>query len=211
MRLGPLALTLSILLVAAVCVADEVDPYLWLEDVEGARALEWAKQRSKTDTAELEAVPQYAPIHEKLLKIYNSKDRIPMPEVEGPWVYNFWQDTDHVRGLWRRTTRDSYVTDAPRWETVIDVDMLAKDENENWVWKGANGLFPKYDRFMVTLSRGGGDASVIREFDATTRTLLEVNEPGCLMLGYVSAELIGRDMQILSSGLSPYTREEALA
>jgi len=173
MRLGRYALTLSILLVAAVCFAEEVDPYLWLEDVEGAKALEWVKQRSKTDTAELEAVPQYAPIHEKLLKIMNSKDRIPMPEVHGPWVYNFWQDADHVRGVWRRTTRDSYVTAAPTWETVIDVDQLAKDENENWVWHGANGLYPKYNRFMVTLSRGGGDASVVREFDATTKTFVK--------------------------------------
>lgn len=173
MRLGRYALTLSILLVAAVCFAEEVDPYLWLEDVEGAKALEWAKERSKADTAELEAVPQYAPIHEKLLKIYNSKDRIPMPEVHGPWVYNFWQDADHVRGVWRRTTRDNYVTAAPKWETVIDVDQLAKDENENWVWHGANGLPPKNDLFMVTLSRGGGDASVVREFDARTKAFVK--------------------------------------
>ncbi len=173
MRLGPFALTLAMILMAAICVAGEVDPYLWLEDVEGAKALEWVKQRSKTDTAELEAVPQFAPIHEKLLKVYNSKDRIPMPNVEGPWVYNFWQDQEHVRGVWRRTTRDSYVTDAPTWETVIDLDQLAKEENENWVWGGANGLPPKYDRFMVTLSRGGGDASVIREFDATAKTFVK--------------------------------------
>ncbi len=170
MRLERSALTLAVLLIAAVCVADETDPYLWLEEVEGAKALEWVTQRSKTDTAELEAVPQYTSIHEKLLKIYNSKDRIPMPSVQGPWVYNFWQDQEHVRGIWRRTTRDSYVTETPKWETVIDLDVLAKEENENWVWGGANGLFPKYDRFMITLSRGGGDAAVIREFDATTKT-----------------------------------------
>jgi prolyl oligopeptidase len=173
MRLGRFALILSLLLVTAVCLADEVDPYLWLEEIDGEKALEWVKQRSKTDTAELEAVPQFAPLHEKLLKIYNSKDRIPMPEVRGPWVYNFWQDVDHVRGIWRRTTRDQYVTDAPTWETVIDVDQLAKDENENWVWHGASGLYPRYDRFMVTLSRGGGDASVVREFDATTKTFVK--------------------------------------
>ena len=173
MRIERFALTLSIVLVAAVCLAEEVDPYLWLEDVEGDKALEWVKQRSKTDTAELEAVPQYAPIHEKLLKIFNAKDRIPNPEVRGPWIYNFWQDADHVRGIWRRTTRDQYVTESPSWETVIDVDQLAKDENENWVWHGANGLPPKYDRFMVTLSRGGGDASVIREFDATTKAFVK--------------------------------------
>lgn len=173
MRLGRYALTLSILVIAAVCLADEVDPYLWLEEVDGAKALEWVKQRSKTDTAELEAVPQFAPIHEKLLTIYNAKDRIPSPEVRGPWIYNFWQDPDHVRGIWRRTTRDSYVTESPNWETVIDVDQLAKDENENWVWHGADGLPPKYDRFMVTLSRGGGDASVVREFDPATKTFIK--------------------------------------
>jgi prolyl oligopeptidase len=173
MRLGRFALTLSILLVAAVCFADDVDPYLWLEDVEGAKALEWVKQKSAADTKELEAVPQFAPIHEKLLKIFNSKDRIPFPQVRGPWIYNFWQDQDHVRGIWRRTTRDQYVTESPNWETVIDLDKLAADEKENWVWKGADGLPPKYEHFMVTLSRGGGDASVVREFDATTKTFVK--------------------------------------
>jgi len=173
MRLDRFALTLAILLVATPGVAQETDPYLWLEEVEGAKALEWVNQRSKTDTAELEAVPQFAPIHEKLLKIFNSKDRIPMPQVNGPWIYNFWQDEQHVRGVWRRTTRDQYVTAAPQWETVIDLDQLATEENENWVWQGASGLPPKYDRFMVTLSRGGGDASVLREFDATTKTFVK--------------------------------------
>ncbi len=173
MRLGRFALTLSVLLVAAVCFADDVDPYLWLEDVDGAKALEWVKQKSAADTKELEAVPQFAPIHEKLLKIFNSKDRIPFPQVRGPWIYNFWQDQDHVRGIWRRTTRDQYVTESPNWETVIDLDKLAADENENWVWKGADGLPPKYEHFLVTLSRGGGDASVVREFNATTKTFVK--------------------------------------
>ena len=173
MRFGRFALTLFILLVASVCVADEVDPYLWLEDVDGAKALEWVKARSAKDTAELEAVPEFEPIHQKLLEIYNSSDRIPSPAVRGPWIYNFWRDANHVRGLWRRTTRDQYLTESPNWETVLDLDKLAKDENENWVWKGASGLPPEYVHFMISLSRGGGDATVYREFDATTKSFVE--------------------------------------
>ena len=170
MRIGKLALTLIILILAAsVCFAGEEDKYLWLEEVEGKKALKWVKERSAEDTAEIEAVPEFAPIHEKLLEIYNSQDRIPYPRLRGAWIYNFWQDKDHVRGIWRRTFLDQYLTDSPAWETVLDLDALAEAENENWVWKGATGLPPDYTHFMVNLSRGGGDAVVIREFDAAAK------------------------------------------
>jgi prolyl oligopeptidase len=173
MRPVRFALIVMLLLVATSLVAGDEDPYLWLEDVEGEDALEWVVQRSEDDTAEIEAVPEFAPIHEKLLEIFNSSDRIPYPQVRGTWIYNFWQDKDHVRGIWRRTTREQYVTKSPEWETVIDLDALAEAEGENWVWKGAQGLPPKYERFMVTLSRGGGDAAVRREFDAKTKSFVE--------------------------------------
>ncbi len=173
MRFGRFALTLILLLVATVSVADDVDPYLWLEEVDGDKALTWVKERSAKDTAEIEAVPVFKPIKEKLMQIYNSSDRIPDPEVRGEWIYNFWQDKDHVRGIWRRTSRAEYVKASPNWETVIDLDQLATSEKENWVWKGAQGLPPEYKHFMVTLSRGGGDASVVREFDATTKAFVE--------------------------------------
>jgi len=173
MHFGKLMLTFVILLAATACLADEVDPYLWLEEVDGAKALEWVKARSAKDTAELEAVPEFAPMHEKLIEIFNSSDRIAYPSVQGKWIYNFWQDKDHVRGIWRRTTREQYVTDSPQWETVIDLDALATEENENWVWKGADGLPPDYNRFMVTLSRGGGDAAVVREFDAVSKSFVK--------------------------------------
>lgn len=169
MRLANILLVATILLTAAVGLADETDPYLWLEEVEGEKALEWVKERSATDTAELEAVPEYAEIHERLLEIFNSSDRIPYPAVRGDWAYNFWQDKDHVRGIWRRTKVDQYVTGDPQWEIVLDLDALATAEDENWVWKGAMGLYPDYKRFLVTLSRGGGDASVTREFDSVTK------------------------------------------
>jgi prolyl oligopeptidase len=173
MRIGRLALAVIVLFMATVCVAADKDPYLWLEEVEGKKALKWVKERSAKDTAELEAVPEFTAIHEQLLEIFNSTDRIPYPRVRGAWIYNFWQDKDHVRGIWRRTFLDQYLTDSPAWETVLDLDALAEAEGENWVWKGATGLPPDYTHFMVRLSRGGGDAVVIREFNSSSKTFVE--------------------------------------
>ena len=169
-----LSITILITLLATtIAVAADEDPFLWLEDVEGEKALEWVKARSAADTAEIEAVPEFAGLHEKLLEIYNSSDRIPSPGIRGAWVYNFWQDADHVRGIWRRTFLSEYVKESPAWETVLDVDKLAEDEDENWVWKGASCLAPEYRHCLVTLSRGGGDASVRREFDAAAKAFVE--------------------------------------
>src|SRR5262249_7956318 len=196
MRIGRIALTLLLLLIATVVVADDVDPYLWLEDVDGEKALAYVRAKSAKDTAELEAVPEYKPIHDKLLEIYNASDRIPDPDVEGAWVYNFWQDKDHVRGIWRRATRAEYAKDTPAWETVLDLDQLAASEKENWVWKGASGLAPDYKRFMVNLSRGGGDAVVVREFDATTKKFVE----GGFALKEAKSDVAWRDQNSLWIG-----------
>ncbi len=161
------------LLAAGGGLAADDDPYLWLEEVEGEKAVEWVEKRSAEDTAELEEVPEFEPIHEELLEILNSRDRIPYAGFRGEWLYNFWQDEDHVRGVWRRTFLDSYVTGDPAWETVLDVDALAAAEGENWVWKGGFSLPPDHRRAMVVLSRGGGDASVYREFDLVTRQFVD--------------------------------------
>jgi prolyl oligopeptidase len=161
------------LFAAAVCVAADEDPYLWLEEVEGEKALSWAKEKSAADTTVIEAVPEFEEIHARLLEIYNSRDRIPTPGIRGAWIYNFWRDADHVRGIWRRTFLDEYVKEAPAWETVLDLDALAEAENENWVWKGASCLAPEYRHCMLTLSRGGADAAVRREFDATAKAFVE--------------------------------------
>ncbi len=174
MRISSLAvLILFLLSLAAVTVAAGEDPYLWLEEVEGEKALAWVQERSNQDTAELEAVPEFQKIHEELLEIYNSSERIPYAGVAGEYLYNFWQDADHVRGIWRRTRLKSYLSDETEWELVLDIDALAEAEGENWVWKGAQGLYPEYTRYLVSLSRGGGDAVVVREFDATTKTWVE--------------------------------------
>lgn len=173
MRLQRLAVAALMLLAANVCEAQTQDPYLWLEEIDSDSALTWVKQRSASDTAELEAVPEFTPIHERLIEIYNSSDRIPDPDVRGDMIYNFWQDENHVRGIWRRTSREEYLTESPDWETVLDLDALADAEEENWVWKGASGLPPDYTRFLITLSRGGGDAAVVREFDAVARAFID--------------------------------------
>jgi prolyl oligopeptidase len=167
------ALILLVLLTTAAGYAADKDPYLWLEDVEGAKALKWVKERSARDTAELEAIPEFAPIHEELLEIFNSRERIPYAGMNGAWLYNFWQDADHVRGIWRRTFLDQYVQDDPAWETVLDLDALAQAEGENWVWHGAQGLPPDFTRYLVTLSRGGGDAAVTREFDSISKAFVD--------------------------------------
>ncbi|HOX24123.1 MAG TPA: prolyl oligopeptidase family serine peptidase [Candidatus Krumholzibacteria bacterium] len=152
--------------------AGDEDPYLWLEEVEGEKALEWVKARSAKDTAEIEAAPEFAAIHAELLEIFNSRERIPNPAIRGAWLYNFWQDAEHVRGVWRRTFLDQYLVESPAWEIVLDVDALAAAEGENWVWEGASFLPPDYRRCLVTLSRGGSDASVVREFDSATKTFV---------------------------------------
>ena len=145
------------------------DPYLWLEDVEGAKALAWVKQQDAVSRRELEAKPEFKPIHERLLAIYNSHERIPGVVKRGKWLYNFWQDDGHPRGIWRRATLAEYRKPAPAWETVIDIDKLSADEHVLWVWKGASCLYPDYRRCLVSLSRGGADAVEVREFDAVSR------------------------------------------
>ncbi|MDE2047616.1 MAG: S9 family peptidase [Betaproteobacteria bacterium] len=145
------------------------DPFLWLEDVTGDKALAWVRARNAESQKVLQARPEYAPAREKILDILNSKDKIPTVRRIGGYLYNLWQDEQHKRGLWRRTTLDEYRKRAPQWDTVIDLDALGKAENENWVWAGASCLGPQYTRCMVSLSRGGSDAKVTREFDLTTK------------------------------------------
>ena len=161
------------LFAATICVAADEDPYLWLEEVENEKALAWAKERSDADTSVIKETPEFAEIHARLLEIYNSRDRIPSPAIRGAWVYNFWRDAEHVRGIWRRTFLGEYVKDQPAWEIVLDLDALAEADGENWVWKGAGCLEPEYRQCMISLSRGGADATVEREFDTVAKAFVE--------------------------------------
>ena len=149
------------------------DPYLWLEEVEGDRALKWVHARNKECFDELEADERYGVFLSQAETLLNAKDRIPYGSIRGKYVYNFWQDAEHVRGIMRRTTPESYRLAKPEWETVLDIDALAKAEDENWVYKGTAWLAPDYERCLIKLSRGGTDASVHREFDTVAKRFVE--------------------------------------
>jgi prolyl oligopeptidase len=145
------------------------DNNLWLEEVASDQALDWVRERNAESERELGAQPGYAALRTRLKTILDAKERIPYVGRHNGLYYNFWRDADHPRGLWRRTTLESYRQPEPQWETVLDLDQLARDEDENWVWAGVSTLKPDGMRALVALSRGGGDAQVVREFDLAGR------------------------------------------
>lgn len=149
------------------------DPFLWLEDVLGERALAWVRERNSHAQATLQARPEYEPIRAGLLEVMNAKERIPQVTRRGDFLYNLWLDEDHKRGLWRRTSLAEYRNPQPAWETVLDLDALAAAEGENWVWGGAVGLPPAHARVLISLSRGGADAAVLREFDTVAKAFVD--------------------------------------
>ncbi|WP_433204677.1 prolyl oligopeptidase family serine peptidase [Dactylosporangium sp. CS-047395] len=148
------------------------DDFLWLEDVLGDRALDWVRERNAATTAELTGGERFTELYDGIRAVLDADDRIPMIAWHGERVYNLWKDGTHKRGLWRRTTLESYKRETPAWETVLDLDALAEAEGENWVWQGAtylrSGPLAGEHRCLVALSRGGADASVVREFDLDT-------------------------------------------
>ncbi|TLY66893.1 MAG: hypothetical protein E6K46_11845, partial [Gammaproteobacteria bacterium] len=148
------------------------DPYLWLEDVHGAKPLEWVKAQNARSAGILKADPSYHKDYEAILKVMDATDRIPYGDLEHQYVFNFWQDVEHPKGIWRRTTIADYAHSAPSWDILLDLDQLAKDEHENWVWKGAE-CTPALKRCLLHLSRGGGDAVVVRELDLAARAFVK--------------------------------------
>ncbi len=144
------------------------DPYIWLEDVESPRALDWVKEKNKSTLSVLEAAPNFELYRKRAFDILNDKSRIAYGNIQGNRVTNFWQDVNSVRGGWRMADMKSYLAGIPAWKTLIDVDVLAKAENKNWVWKGADCLAPDYRYCLVSLSNGGKDAVEVREFDTLT-------------------------------------------
>ncbi len=145
--------------------APSADPYLWLEDVTGEKALEWVKARNAETAKTLESGPAYKNLENGILQILDSAAKIPYISKSGLHYYNFWRDAQHPRGIWRRTTLAEYRKEDPTWEVVLDIDALGKSEKESWVFQGVQFLKPESRRCLVTLSRGGSDAAVIREFD----------------------------------------------
>jgi len=162
------------------------DPFAWLEDVEGSPALDWVRERN-AHSAEVLGGDRFATIEGEVREVLDSDDKIPHVSKVGDHYYNFWQDAGHERGLWRRTTLDSYRTDAPEWEIVLDLDALAEQEGESWVWHGASVLRPTPEQLaageprrhaLVDLSPGGSDADVTREFDLVTKQFVAPEDGG---------------------------------
>ena len=147
-------------------VAD--DPYLWLEDITGDDALDWVRAHNEPTLAKFGG-EEFEQMRTEALEVLDTDARIPYVRRRGDHLYNFWRDADNPRGLWRRTTLESYRTDEAHWDVILDVDALADAEDENWVWAGADVIEPDHALALITLSRGGSDAAVVREFDMRTR------------------------------------------
>jgi prolyl oligopeptidase len=191
----------GVVCLAAPAAAQHADPFLWLEEVEGRRALEWVEARNAATVAALTAHPAYAPIFERTVRILDSRDRIAFPSIIGDRLYNFWQDPANPRGIWRRTTWASYLGGAPSWETVLDIDALAAAESVPWAWGGATCLPPEFHYCLVRLSRGGADAVEIREFDMEARTFV----PGGFTLPEAkqSVAWVDRDALLVAGDFGP--------
>jgi prolyl oligopeptidase len=153
--------------------AQSGDPYQWLEDVEGERALAWVREHNERSLKQLQSDPRYQKFYDAAVAIAEDKSRIPYGSLRNGWIYNFWQDETNIRGIWRRTRLDSYQSAAPVWETLLDLDALAKAEGKSWVYKGVFCLPPEGRQCLVKLSDGGKDASVYREFDVDTRSFVK--------------------------------------
>jgi len=150
---------------------DIADPYLWLEDVTGEQSLDWVRAHNDGSVEEF-AGDDFEAMRATAREVLDTDARIPYVRRRGEYLYNFWRDAANPRGLWRRTTVDSYRTDSPEWDVVIDLDELARADDENWVWGGANVIEPHHTRALISLSRGGSDAVVVREFDMATRKFI---------------------------------------
>ena len=148
---------------------DADDPYIWLEEIQGERALAKVDQWNADTEAVLTAQPEYPLAKAWAKQILDDTRQIALPDaIQGDMVTNLWRDADNPRGLWRIASLESYIAGAPEWRVLIDVDKLGEDEGQSWVWHGANCLAPEYARCLIALSPGGTDADVVREFDVTT-------------------------------------------
>ena len=171
------ALAAALAFTAAPLAAQETDaddPYIWLEEIQGERALAKVDQWNADTEAVLTAQPEYPLAKAWAKQILDDTRQIAMPDaIMGDQVTNLWRDADNPRGLWRIASLDSYMAGAPEWRVLIDVDRLGEEEGESWIWHGADCLAPEYTRCLISLSPGGTDADVVREFDIGTGAFVE--------------------------------------
>lgn len=168
---GAAALTLAACTTVTTPRSDD-DPYIWLEDVHGAKALSWVEGENAKAKTRLDGDKRFAAYRREALAIFTAKDRLSMPEFRADGVDNIWQDDAHPHGLWRHSPLAAYRAGRAKWSTVLDLDALSKAEKKNWFWKGADCLAPEDRLCLVQLSDGGGDAIEIREFDAEAKAFV---------------------------------------
>ena len=189
---------------AGVAAADD---HLALEQVDGAEAMAFVAEENRKSLAVLTGDPRYETFRAEAQAILTATDRIPSPSFLGDGVGNFWQDATNPKGVWRRTTLESYRTATPQWETLLDIDALSKAEGKDWVFKGADCLAPDETRCLINLSDGGKDAVVVREFDTTTKTFLD--DGFSLPEGKHRIEWLDRDTLLVATDFGAGTMTES--
>ena len=182
-------------------LAEPEDPYLWLEDISGQRAMDWVRARNAETARALEDGAEYRALEAGILEVLDSTAKIPYVAKAGAFYYNFWRDAGHPRGLWRRTTLAEYRKPEPAWEVLLDLDALGAAEGQSWVFHGARFLRPGFDRCLLLLSPGGSDATVVREFDPGRRAF--VADGFTLPLAKTSVGWIDRDALFVGTDTGP--------
>lgn len=153
-------------------LGDPNDPYGWLEDIEGKKSLDWVKRQNEKSVSVLGQGKRFTRLETLALEVLEAEDKIPKIEIKGNYLVNFWQDPVNVRGIWRRTSLEQFKDKDTEWDVLLDIDLLAKKENEDWYFREANCLGPQYEICLVSLSKGGKDAVVVREFNTKTKTFI---------------------------------------
>jgi prolyl oligopeptidase len=199
--------TLSCLNARAQNLTEPADKYQWLEDVSGERSMAWVNAENERSAKALDVGPVYTALAETALKVLESPTRLPSPQFRVGEVYNTWQDAQHVRGILRRTSLDSYLNDQPDWHTVIDYDALATQDNEKWVQKGLNCLYPGDSLCLVALSAGGEDADTLREFDLKAGKF--VDNGFTLSRSKQSATWVDKDTLLVARNWGPGTMTQS--
>lgn len=170
--LGSLILIHSISCLLTVAQST-VDPYLWLEDVEGEKQLEWVNSQNEKTLGYITTIDGYQERYDFSYKVLTSEDKLPYPDMHGDYIYNIWQDEENARGLWRRIPFKDYLERNDNWEIVIDIDELCETENTNWAYDRTYFIPGNNKHCAIQLSKGGSDAAVIREFDLEKREFVE--------------------------------------
>ena len=183
------------------------DDHLALEEVNGTEAVAFVAAENQRSLAALTNDPRYEPFRQQAEAILTATDRIPAPSFLGDGIGNYWQDATNPKGVWRRTTLDSYRSADTRWETLLDLDALSRAEGKDWVWKGADCLAPDDRRCVISLSDGGKDAVVVREFD--TATGLWVEDGFILPEGKHRLEWLDRDTLLVATDFGDGTLTES--